>query len=145
MKKVYFICFLAVLLFIPYTYTMGAMTRGSMGDHGGQQHMGGGMMGGQQGQMSHGDAMMQGREIMGGMMKDMNRMTGLIKKMMDVMRRTTDPALMGQMSDIMKDMSEHMGNMSTIMSRGSVSQKEMEQLHRQMLETQKRFDMKQLL
>ncbi|MEN8264258.1 MAG: hypothetical protein ABFR82_12425 [Nitrospirota bacterium] len=142
MKKFYFICFLAVLLLIPFTYTMGAMTRGTMGEQGGQQHMGSGMMGGQQRQMGHGGAMMQGHEIMGGMMQDMNRMTGLMQKMTDVMRRTTDTARMGQMSDIMKDMSEHMGNMSRIMSRGSVSQKEMEELHQQMLETQKRFDMK---
>ena len=142
MKKVYFISFLAVLLLIPYTYTMGAMTRGTMGDHGGQQHMSGGMMGGQQGQMGHGDSMMQGHEIMGGMMQDMNRMTGLMQKMTDIMGRTKDTARMSEMSGIIRDMSEHMGNMSRIMSRGSVSQKEMEQLHQQMLETQKRFDMK---
>ena len=64
------------------------------------------------------------------------------QRMMDVMRRTTDTARMGEMSGIMRDMSEHMGNMSRIMGKGTVSQKEMEQLHQQMLETQKRFDMK---
>ncbi len=141
MKKVYFIGLLAVLLLIPYTYTMGGMSRGSMGDHGGQQYMGGGMMGGEQGHMGQGGAMMQGHEIMGGMMQDMNRMTGLMQRMMDVMRRTTDTSRMGTMSDIMRDMSQHMGDISRIMGKGNVSPKEMEELHQQMLQTQKRFDM----
>jgi hypothetical protein len=141
MKKIYFICFLAVLLLIPYTYSLGGMSGSMMKGQGSQQQMGSGMMGGQQGQMGQGDMMMQGHEMMGGMMQDMNRMTGLMQKMTDMMGRTTDTASMRKMSDIMRDMSEHMRDMSGIMGRGSVSQKEMEELHQQMLQTQKRFDM----
>jgi hypothetical protein len=43
----------------------------------------------------------------------------------------------------MKDMSGHMMDMSKMMKKGSASQKEMQELHQQMTETQKRFDMMQ--
>ena len=51
---------------------------------------------------------------------------------------------MREMSDIMNNMSKHLKEMSGIMNKGRASQEKMQNLHRQMLDTQKRFDMMQL-
>lgn len=141
MKKIYFIWFLAVLLLFPHTYTMGAMTRGTVGEQGGQQHMGGGMMGGQQGQMDRGEMMLHGHEITGGMMVNLNQMTVLMQRMTDIMQRTTEPVQMKKMSVILGDMSEHLSGMSGMMKKDNIPQKEMEELLQHMSQTQKRFDM----
>jgi DNA mismatch repair ATPase MutL len=41
----------------------------------------------------------------------------------------------------MRDMSEHMSEMSQIMKKDNISQQEMDRLHDQMHQTQKRYDM----
>jgi hypothetical protein len=63
--------------------------------------------------------------------------------MTGMMGQSIDEAKMRKMSDIMKDMSGHMMDMSKMMKKGSASQTEMQGLHQQMTETQKRFDMMQ--
>jgi hypothetical protein len=119
MKKILLISSLIVMLVIPYTYAQ-------MGGHGSQERMG-----------------MQGHEMMDGMMQNMDQMTGMMKRMTGMMGQSIDEAKMRKMSDIMKDVSEHMMDMSKMMKKGSASQTEMQGLHQQMTETQKRFDMMQ--
>ncbi len=134
MKKIFIISSLMILLTVPYAYAQ-------MGGHRSQERMGSGMMGGEQGHMGQSGMMMGGQEMMGSMMQDMNQMTGLMRQMTDMMKGTVAPEHMKKMSDIMKNMSEQMRDMSRTMSKGEISRKEMEQIHQQMLETQKRFDM----
>ncbi len=134
MKRV---CFISIcILLLTVSFANSQMGGGMMGGQGDRDRMGGDMMGSQTG-----SGMMGGQEMMGGMMQNMSQMTGIMKQMTDMMKGTMDPAHMRKMSDIMKDMSEHMRYMSGIMSKGDVSQKEMEQIHQQMIQTQKRFDM----
>lgn len=126
-----------------------SMVSAQMGGGNRGEGMGGGMMGGQQsgmmgtgqGHMGQGGGMMGGQAMMGGMMQDMNMMTGIMRQMTEMMERTPGPEHMREMSDIMQHMSVQMRDMSRIMSKGEVSPGEMEQIHQQMLETQKRFDM----
>lgn len=98
----------------------------------------GGMMGGQQGGM-----MLQGNEMMNGMMQNMNQMTGAMQKMTDIMGKTSSPEQMRKMSGIALGLSEHMKEMADVMNRGTVSQEEMQRLHRQMLQTQQQLEMMQ--
>ena len=98
----------------------------------------------QHGEMGQGNMMMHGEKMMGGMMKDMNRMTGMMQGMSDMMEKGMSAADMAGMSEIMKEMCGHMMNMSRMMKDGNVSQDEMQKLHQQMLQTQKKFDMMQM-
>ena len=51
---------------------------------------------------------------------------------------------MREMSDIMNNISGHLKQMSEIMNRGKASKEEIQNLHQQMLDMQKRFDMMKL-
>ena len=115
----------------------GGMMGGMMGGRGGMGGQGG-MMGGQQGGM-----MLQGNEMMNGMMQNMNQMTGAMQKMTDIMGKTSSPEQMRKMSGIALGLSEHMKEMADVMNRGTVSQEEMQRLHRQMLQTQQQLEMMQ--
>ncbi|GBE04354.1 MAG TPA: hypothetical protein ENG95_04830 [Nitrospirae bacterium] len=142
MKKVYFMILLISLLVVPFVYA--EMGGGMMGGQESQEQMGSSMMDGQQGNMKQGGMMLKGHEIMGGMMLNMSQMGGLMQKMSDIMQSKIDPGSMSKMSDIMDNMSGHLKQMSGIMKQGQVSQEDMQKLHDQMLETQKKVEMMQL-
>ena len=96
----------------------------------GYAQMGGGMMGGQQ-EMGQGGMMMQVTNQMGSMMQ---KMSGLLGKSMG-------PEDTTRMSEIMRDISKQMMDMSNIMQSGNISRDEMQMLQQEMMETEKKFDM----
>jgi protein CpxP len=118
------------------SFTYAQMGGGMMGGQKGE--MGGGMMGGQQGQM--GSGMMQGQQMMGGMMQNINQMSGIMQKMSEVINKM-DASRMNEMSGIMEDISKQMMNMSLMMKKGKVSQEEMQNLRREMMDTEKTLNM----
>ncbi len=133
MKKLMFISIMVIALSAGAAYSR--MEGGMMDGRDGK----GGM--GMHGQMGQDNTMMHGKKMMGDMMKDMNRMTGMMQDMSRMMERGMSPADMAGMSGIMKKMCGHMMEMSKMMKDGKVSQKEMQGLHQQMLETLKEFEM----
>ncbi len=148
MKKLLLTVLLSVFVMGSYAFAgmsgsgggmMGDSSGDMMGGQGGQQ-MGSGMMGDQQGQMGQGGMMTHG-DMMGGMHTNMNHMTGLMQKMTDVMSREMSASNMNKMSEIMRDMSLHMTGVSDIMSKDSVSQKEMQGVNDHIHQIEKRFDM----
>lgn len=127
MKKLYLIiCFLILVLLVPPTY---GMMCGMMDGHKDKKHTG------QSGMM------MQGQGMMGSMMKNMSHMTGMMQKMSDMMGKGMDTSNMRKMSEIMRDMSAQMMDMSRMMKKGNISQERMHELHQEMMDTQKRFEM----
>jgi hypothetical protein len=102
----------------------------------GYAQMGGGMMGGQQGEM-----MMQGEGMMGGMMQMMNQMAGMMQSISGMMREGMSAEEMRKMSEITRDMSMQMTDMSRMMGRGDVSQQEILGLEQRMMDTENRLNM----
>jgi hypothetical protein len=136
MKKIHLIFLSAFLLLVSFAY---AQMGGEMaGDHGQMQ---GGMTGEQQGHMSD---MIEGHEVRGDIIKNMNHMSVLMNKMVDMMERTTDPMHMRKMAGMMQDMSQHMISMSRIMIKGSASQKEIQDLNQHHVMMQKRYELMQI-
>ncbi len=119
MKKILLISIVILTLTAVYGY---AQMGGGM--------MSGGMMGGQQ-EMGQGGMMMQATNQIGSMMQ---RMSGMLGKSMG-------PEDTTRMSEIMRDMSKQMMDMSNIMQSGNISRDEMQMLQQKMMETEKKFDM----
>ena len=138
MTKTLVTILLFAIVISPYAYAgMGGSGGGTMGGQGGQGQMGSGMMGGQQGQ---GSMMMHG-DMMGGIGSNMKHATDMMQRMSGVIHKDMNSSDMREMSKIMMDMSSHIKYMSEIMSRGDVSQEEMETINNHMNEMEKRFDM----
>ena len=136
MKRLMFISILVISLSAGsgYFQTGSSMMDGKEGKAG--------SMGMQHGQMEQG-RMMDGEMMMGGMMKDMNRMMGMMQGMSDMMEKGMSAADMAGMSKIMKEMCGHMEDMAGMMKEGNVSREDMQKLHKEMMETQKKFNMMQ--
>jgi F0F1-type ATP synthase alpha subunit len=125
MKKVLLICIMIFLLSISYSFAQ----------------MGSDMMEGQQGQMGQGQMMegMMGQEqMMGSMMNMMHQMQGMMGDMSEMMKDMPMNDAKA-MADIMQDMSKNMMNMSNMMHRGTVSEKEMNKLQDSMKHLQDRM------
>ena len=124
MKNVYIFCIVVLLFGVSLSFAQ--MGKEMMG---GQKGMSGSMMEGQQGQMGQGQMMqgMMGRDqMMGSMMNMTHQMQGMMGDMSEMMK---DMPMSDEreMSDIMKDMSQRMMEMSTMMHRGTASEKEMKE------------------
>jgi hypothetical protein len=98
---------------------------------------GSGMMGGEKGK---GSMMMHG-DMMSGMGLNMKHSTDLMQRMSGVMHKNMNSSDMRELSEIMMDMSSHIKYMAEIMSRGTASQKEMQNINDHMKEMEKRFNM----
>lgn len=127
-----------VLTLIGYGYTqMGGM----MGGQSGQGRMDGGMMSGQQSQMGQSGMMMQDQGMSGGMMQMMNKMGNMMQRMSGMMGEGLGPEDMKKISEITRDMSTQMMDMSNMFQTGEASQKDMQRLQQRMMETEKRLNM----
>lgn len=105
--------------------------------------MSGGRMEGQKGDTQRDQMMERGGMMERGQMtsdmigmsnqisETMGRMSGLMKHMR--------PGNINMMSDVMKDMSHQMMEMSEVIGSGRVSVKDMKQMHQRMMEIQKRM------
>ncbi len=98
----------------------------------------GGHMGSSQGHM---EGMLQGHEVRGSMMHNMGQMSRLMQQMREMMAKNPDAESMKKMSGLMKDMSEHIMEMSRIMKRGTVTQKEMQMMDQHNSKMQESYDM----
>lgn len=123
MKKAQCMILLISLLAVPY---VGAQ-------------MGGGMMG-SQGTKGHMERMMQGHEVAGDMIHHMGQMTRLMQQIREIMAERPDTESMKNMSGLMEGMSEHLRNMSRVMKKGTASQKEIEELNRQNMIMQEKYE-----
>ncbi len=105
----------------------------------------GGRMGSDQGHMGsdpgHMEGMLQGHEVRGSMMHNMGQMSRLMQQMRDMMANKPNAESMSQMSGLMQDISEHILEMSRIMKRGTVTQKEMQMLDQHNSKMQGSYDM----
>ena len=135
MKKIFCMMLLLSLLAVPYASAqMGGSKSGGM--MGGQK---GGMME-RQGSQGHMEGMLKDHEVMGGMMHNMGQMSRLMQQMREMMANKPDAESMREMSGLMQDMSKHIMEMSRIMKRGSVTQKEIQELDQHNLLMQKQYD-----
>jgi hypothetical protein len=136
MKKVFMLTILGVMF-----GTMSIAVAGQGERQGGQM---GGMAGkGQMGSSGEGMMMkeMHGSGDMMPMMQQMHGMTGKMTGMMDkTMNKDMDRKQMMDMSDMMDKMSDHMKDMCKTMREGDFSEKRMEKLKNDMMETEKRMD-----
>jgi hypothetical protein len=147
MNKIYLMILLLGLLFVPYTYAQ--MGGGIMGGQETQEQKGSTMMGGQQGHMNrsgmmskdHMEGMLQGHEVRGGMMHNMGQMSRLMQQMRDMMASKPGAEHMRKISDLMLEMSEHIEEMSKIMKKGTVTEKEMQMLDQHNRKMQESYDM----
>ncbi len=133
MKKVISTFLLISIVAVPCVYAqMGEAMKSGQGNRG---HMEGQM---NQQQM---DRMLSGHEVTGDMMHHMGHMTRLMQQMRDMMAEKTDSESMRQISVLMEDMSEHLVDMSRVMSKGNASQKDMQDLDQQNMRMQKKYEM----
>ena len=111
--------------------------------------MSGGRMEGQKGDTQHDQMMEHGeRTEHGGMMERgqmMRDMIGMSNQMSETMGRMSGmmkhmrPGNINMMSDVMKDVSHQMMEMSEVIGSGRVSTKDMKQMQHRMMEIQKRM------
>jgi len=103
--------------------------------------MGGGHMDRGQDMMGSGQGMMQGHEVRGDMIHNMGQMSRLMQQMRDMMANKPGAERMGQMSVLMKDISEHILEMSKIMKRGTITENEMQMLDQHNRKMQEAYEM----
>ncbi len=129
MKKAFAIGFILILaLSVTYSFaqTGNGMTEGQQG--GTMEH----------GQMMRHRGMMEHGQMMGGMMGMTNQMSEMMGKLSGMMKDMPQDRMM-KASELMKDMSHNMMEMSKMMKRGKASYKEMKRLQGGMMKLQKRF------
>jgi hypothetical protein len=126
MRNLFFIS--VVILALSVTYVFAQTGNGMME---GQE---GGMM--EHGQMIQHKGMMEHGQMMNDMMGMTNRMSDMLGKMSGMMK-DIPPERMMKASELMKDMSHQMMEMSKMMKRGKASYKEMKELQGRMMKTQK--------
>ncbi len=73
--------------------------------------------------------------------KMMNHMGSMMQRMTGVMEQGMNTEHMKSMSEITRDMSTHMMDMSNMLKRGEASHEDMQKLHQRIMETGKRFNM----
>jgi hypothetical protein len=132
MKRIYSIMLIILLAVAPYVYAQ--MGRSS----------GGSMMGGEKGSMmsgqGHMEGRMQGHDMSGTMMHNLGQMSRLLQQMREMMADNPDGQRMSEMSGLMKDISDHILEMSKIMKRGSVTEQEKNMLHQHNRKMQEQYD-----
>jgi hypothetical protein len=116
MKKLFLIG-LILGLFTSYSYAQMADQKGEMGE-----------------------GMMSQKETMDHMRGMINQMSVLMGKMPNMMMKDMPPPdIRKMMFEIMKNMSQQMMDMSKIMEKGTVSEKEMKMMQDEMMQMQKRM------
>ncbi len=139
MKKLVTALTVVLLLVIGVVYAQ--MGGGMTGSQGGHDAMSRGMMGGQEGHMHEGSMLMHGHEMSGSMMPMMNHMGSMMQRITGFMEKGMGTEQMKGMSEIARDMSTHMMDMSNMLKRGEASHEDMHKLHQRIMETEKKFNM----
>jgi len=139
MKKLLLIS--AIILAVTAGYSFARMGGGMMGGQQGQMGQGG-MMGGQQGQMGQGGMTsgQQGQMGQGGMMQMMSQMGDIMQRASALMTGDMKLEDMKEISEITREMSKQMMDMSNMLRKGGASQKDMQILKQRMMETGKRLN-----
>ena len=135
MKKILSIGVLMLILtfVISFVYAgMGGSKSGGM--------MGGSKSGGMMGGQKNMEGMLQGHEVRESMMHNMGQMSRLMQQMREMMANKPDAENRSHMSRLMQDISEHILEMSRIMKRDIITQKEMQMLNQHNRKMQEAYE-----